>query len=430
MQKVHFIGIGGIGVSALARYYMANGWSVSGSDTNESELISDLKNEGMDIKVGSQVATNIPKDINKIIYTIAVRADNDEFVQAKKMNEENNEVILMTYPEALGEMTKNKNVIAVCGTHGKTTTTAMTYYALKNAGVNVSMIVGSLIDVDGKKTNYVGDKNGDWMIIEACEYRRSFLNYNPKIVLVTNIDNDHLDYFKDEEDIKSAFQEFVDKTELALVLHENENFLTAPEKVNKIFCEKSINQQEIILNVPGEHNRKNAQLVVALGEFLKLDREKVLEGLKNFKGTWRRQEYKGEFFGAEFYDDYAHHPTEIKATLAAFREKFPERKLIAVFQPHLYSRTKLLFTDFVNSFSDADMVLVLPIFAARELPDETINSQMIANELNKIGKESKLINLENVVEVLRQDLSNRETGTEVVITLGAGDIKNMYNDLK
>ncbi len=435
MKKVHFIGIGGIGVSALARYYLSKGWQVSGSDTSESELISDLQNEGVNIKLGTQVASNIPEGVNKIIYTIAVRDDNQEFVKAKELKD-NNGVILMSYPEALGEMSKEKKVISVCGTHGKTTTTAMTYYALKNAGLNVSMIVGSLIDVGGKKTNYV-DGGDDFLIIESCEYRRSFLNYFPNIVMVTNIDNDHLDYFKDMNDINSAFQEFTNQIKSpqpslnkegvsALVLHAAESFLKEPVGVQKIICEDYSDESEIELSVPGAHNRKNAQLVIALGEILKLDEQKVLDGLKNFKGTWRRQEYKGNYFGAEFHDDYGHHPTEVKATLAAFREKFPERKIVAIFQPHLFSRTKLLFNDFVNSFSDADGVIVLPIYPSREKFDETINSEMVVEGVKKQGKSAQVIALENLKDFLEKNV----TSENVVVTLGAGNIYEIYHELE
>ena len=423
MQKIHFIGIGGIGVSALARYYKAQGFIVSGSDTSEGEVVELLKQEGILVKIGSQVAENIPENVDKIIYTIAVREDNEEFIEAKKCAVEKG-AKLLSYPQALAEMTKEKKVIAICGTHGKTTTTAMTYYALKNAGVKVSMIVGSLIEVEGKKTNYV-NSGEDWIIIEACEYRRSFLNYNPNIILVTNIDNDHLDYFKDENDIKNAFQEFVNKTSEAIIIHENENFLQTSEKVQKIICENFSNEDEIQLSVPGKHNRKNAQLVITLGEFLKLDKEKIAEGLQNFKGTWRRQEYKGNFFGAEFYDDYAHHPTEIKATLSAFREKFPEKNILAVFQPHLFSRTKLLFNDFANSFSDANKVVLLPIYQAREKFDESINSEMLAKEIERSEKEVKVVKLENLKEFLLGNVSF----DEVVITLGAGNIYDIYKNL-
>lgn len=432
MKKVFFIGIGGIGMSALARYYRSRGYIVSGSDAAEGEVVKGLREEGVLVFIGAD-ANNIPKDVERVIYTIAIPPTQVEFVKAKELAV-SGKSILQTYPEALGEMTNNKKVIAVCGTHGKTTTTAMTYYALQNAGVDVSMIVGSLIEVDGKKTNYVHGES-EWIVIEACEYRRSFLNYNPNIVLVTNIDNDHMDYFKDADDTKSAFQEFVDKTsfeggnilkENALIVHRAEVFLRVPENVSKIICEEFSAEDEIELQVPGIHNRKNAQLVVALGEFLKLDKQNILNGLKNFKGTWRRQEFKGEFLGASFYDDYAHHPTEIRATLQAFREKFPNRKIIAVFQPHLFSRTKLLFTDFINSFSDADEVVVLPIYASREKFDESINSEMVQKELEKIDKVSVVVSLENLVNYLKsQDLNDK-----VVVTLGAGDVYKIYKELE
>jgi UDP-N-acetylmuramate--alanine ligase len=382
-----------------------------------------LINEGIDVKVGEQVAENIPENVSKIIYTIAVSESNPEFIKAKEL-EASNGIVLMSYPQALGEMSRAKNVISICGTHGKTTTTAMTYFALKNAGLKVSMIVGSLIEMDGKKTNYVNGGE-DFLIIESCEYRRSFLNYEPKITLVTNIDNDHLDYFKNFDDVKNAFQEFVNKTEKAVIIHNNESFLEAKTHVEKIICEEFSDENDISLSVPGQHNRKNAQLVVALGEYLKLDKQKVLEGLKNFKGTWRRQEYKGNFFGADFYDDYGHHPTEVKATLAAFREKFADKKILAVFQPHLFSRTKLLFTDFVNSFESADEVVVLPIYPSREAFDPTISSGMLVEELKKIGKLSSLVEKSELKKYLENNISENH----VVVTLGAGNIYDIYHEL-
>jgi UDP-N-acetylmuramate--alanine ligase len=424
MKKVYFIGIGGIGMSALARWYKAEGWEVSGSDNGYSDVIKGLEEE--DVKVNildkDNLENKIPEGISKIIYTIAIPENHPELAFGRGL--EKNQVPVLTYPQALGEMTMGKNVIAVCGTHGKTTTTAITYEALKSAGVKVSMIVGSLIDVDGKKTNFINGGQEGWVVIEACEYRRSFLNYNPKIVLVTNIDNDHLDYFKDVNDIKNAFQEFVNKTSDVVIVHKEESFLEVKENTIKIICEDIISDNEITLSVPGRHNRKNAQLVVALGEYLKLDREKVLQGLKNFKGTWRRQEYKGNFLGAEFYDDYAHHPSETRATLQAFREKFPEKKIIAIFQPHLYSRTKILFNDFVSAFTDADKVFLLPIYAAREKFDDTISSEMLATEIGK-SKPCVCVSGENVIETLKQE--NLENS--VVITMGAGDIYGIYKNL-
>ncbi len=428
MKKVYFIGIGGIGISALARYYLSEGWQVFGSDDNDSELIQNLIREGIKINIGRN-EQNINKDFSRIIHTIAVTEENIELQKARAL-ERDSGLEVLTYPKALGEMTKERKVIAICGTHGKTTTTAMTYFALKNAGIDVSMIVGSLIEDpknENLKTNCVHGKS-EWLIIEACEYRRSFLNYTPDIILVTNIDNDHLDYFKDQKDINNAFQEFVDKIKKGgtLVLHKKDE-----EKLNfdsKYIAEDFSNEDEIDLQVPGIHNRKNAQLVIALGTVLKLDKNKILEGLKNFKGTWRRQEYKGNFYGIDFYDDYAHHPTELKATLQAFREKFPLKNIVGLFQPHLYSRTKILFNDFADSFTDSDKVFILPIYAAREKFDGTINSEML---VKKIGdKADNTNNIEEFVEKIKNKQVNILKNADVIITMGAGDIKDIYKYLK
>ncbi len=430
-KKIHFIGIGGIGMSALARYYKSQGVIISGSDSSESELIDNLRSEGIIVNI-SESSDNVADDIDLLVYTIAIKSDNVELLKGLELANNNEKSCrVLTYPQALGEMSREKKVIAVCGTHGKTTTTAMVYNALQNAGLDVSMILGSLIkdkNSENKMTNYIHG-NSDWIVIEACEYRRSFLNYNPEIILITNIDADHLDYYKDIDDIENAFREFIDRLSEngKVIIHKNEeNILEKLEKkkvVNKIICEDVINLEDVKLSVPGEHNRKNAQLVVALGDMLSLNREKVLEGLKNFAGTWRRQEYKGKHFDMECYDDYAHHPSEIKATLQAFREKCPDKKIIACFMPHLYSRTKILFDDFVNSFEDADEIILLPIYAAREQVDISISSDMLARELNNINK--KAVSLANI-NTLKDYLKIHSDKDNVVVTMGAGDIYKLY----
>lgn len=411
------IGIGGIGMSALARYYKSHGWDVSGSDSGESDLINDLRSEGINIKKYED-ESNISDDLDLVVYTIAIQDTNLELVKAREMGVE-----VLTYPEALGKISENKKIIAVCGTHGKTTTTAMTFFALREAGIDASMIVGSLIENDGKRTNYVhGDS--EWIIIEACEYRRSFLNYNPNIIIVTNIDADHLDYYRDIDDVKSAFQEFVNKLggDGQLVIHQNENYLNFKNKniVDGIQTLKSD------LSVPGAHNRENAKLVLGLANVLGLDMNKVKTGLHNFKGTWRRQEYKGKYFDMDFYDDYAHHPTEISATLEAIKEKVEnKKKIIAIFMPHLYSRTKLLLDDFAKCFNDADEVILLPIYAAREQMDETITSDILQERVLEID-EDKLVfsfgNMNDVAEYLKT-----KNDEYVVVTMGAGDIFKLYD---
>ena len=434
------IGIGGIGMSALARYYKSQGFQVSGSNMGEStDLISDLIKEGIFVICGDQVASNVPVDSDLIIYTVAISSDNEELIAAHHIaNTSEKKVKILTYAEALGVMSNNKKVIAVCGSHGKTTTTALVYFALREAGLDPSVIIGSLININGKKTNYIASENkeSEWLIIEACEYKRSFMNYNPEIIMVTNIDNDHLDYFKDLDDIKNTFQEFVDKLNSKLnklIIHQEEDYLNLNIFANKVICDQ-IELSTIELSVPGLHNRKNAQLVLALSNVLGLDNQKIRIGLKKFMGTWRRQEYKGKYFNMDFYDDYAHHPTEIKATLQAFKEKYKDdihgKKIVAVFQPHLYSRTKILFDDFVNSFSDADEIIILPIYAAREKYDDSIDSQMLVREIqNKFGdKNVTYIKVEHDNwNLLKDYLEINANINKVVITMGAGDVHHVYD---
>lgn len=426
MKKVHFIGIGGIGMSALARFYKHAGFSVSGSDNNSSEVTEGLEKEGITVYIGSN-SKNIPEEVDKIIFTIAVNEENEELKKARILSREKG-VSVLTYPEALGEVTRNKKVISVCGTHGKTTTTAMAYQALKHSGFDLSMILGSMIVIDGKKTNYAPSvsKDCEWIVIESCEYRKSFLNYFPDITLVTNIDNDHLDFYGNLENIKKAFQEFTEniKPGGSLIIHSEEDFLKFENKIN---ADGIISSEEIILSVPGVHNRKNAQLVVALGGVLKINRNKILEGLKTFTGTWRRQEYKGNFKTIEFYDDYAHHPTEIKATISAFREKFPNKKIGVLFMPHLYSRTKLLLSDFANSFGQANKVYVLPIYAAREKEDKEINSDILVSEINKISQNAIILeSLDGFMGLF----NNNKLECEVIISMGAGNVNDIYKKLK
>ncbi len=429
-MKIFCIGIGGIGLSALARYYKSQGHTVSGSDMSETELTKTLQDEGIEIFIGTDMY-HITDNIDEVVYTIAIPESHPEFLQAKKFG-----IVCKTYAEALGEVTKEKKTIAVSGTHGKTTTTAMMYHAMKECGINPTVIIGSLIG--GTGTNFIhGDS--EYMIVEACEYRRSFLNLFPEYLIVTNVDADHLDYYKDLYDIKSAFQSFAEKIPASgfLVTHKDLSFETVCKKINA----DSINADEIELSVLGKHNQSNAQLVLAVINALGLDEVKARAGLRKFKGTWRRLEYKGEYKGASFYDDYGHHPTEIKATLEAIREKYPDGlnatgknvassdhpkgglrkfKLVVVFQPHLYSRTRLLFNDFINSFTLADKILILPIYAAREDFDSKISSHDLVENINNS------IYMQDLEEVKKYIDDKCHSGS-VVITIGAGDVYKLHN---
>ncbi len=415
-MKIHCIGIGGIGLSALARYYVSRGHSVSGSDTSASEIIETLRKEGITVHIGHS-KEHIKDDIDLVVYTIAIADSNEELYESKIKN-----ISTKTYPEALGDVTREKTTIAISGTHGKTTTTAMMYYAMKACGIKPTVIVGSLLADHG--TNFVvGDS--EYLIVEACEYKRSFLNLHPTHAVITNIDEDHLDYYKDIHDIKSAFQSFVDHvpTGGTLTTHRDVYLETVCKKINADAIESS----SIELTVLGEHNRSNAQLVIALLTALNFDETNIREGLKAFTGTWRRMEYKGKtLHGVPVYDDYGHHPREIAATVEAIREKYPEGtyKLVVLFQPHLYSRTKALLQDFISVLKDIDEVYILPIYRARLEDTSIINENIVVNAINQArGNAKKLESLGDIPATIE---SVTESKT-VIVNMGAG---NAFEELK
>jgi len=418
-NNYHFIGIGGIGISAIAKMLKMQGKKVSGSDSAESEITEDLRKLGIDIKIG-QRTENIPEETEVVVYTIAIPSDNPEFQGAKKREQEAKsttertsgakrgqesgvaDFALLSYPQALGELSKNMFTIAVSGTHGKTTTTAMIAHILQKAGLDPTVIVGSKMLGKEKNSNFHAGK-GKYLVVEACEYKRSFLNLSPKILVITNIEPDHLDYYKDLEDIKSAFRELKNKVP-------KDGFVITKSEYEKII-------KDFALLLPGEHNIWNAQAAIKATEMLGIPQEKAKEFLKDFRGTWRRLEHKGEKDGAIFYDDYAHHPTEITASLSALRKKHPDRKLVAVFEPHQQSRTKLLFEDFVKSLSLADQVFIAPIYAARETPDPSISNKILADAVNKFVPAEPVENAENMgkkFQIISKPLC--------LILMGAGDI--------
>jgi UDP-N-acetylmuramate--alanine ligase len=410
-KHVHCVGIGGIGLSAIARYFQAQGATVSGSDGSTSRITEDLEHEGMMVYRGHNAA-HLPEKLDLVVYTIAVSENNPELLAARARG-----VTCFSYPEALGVLTKEYTTIAICGTHGKTTTTAMIASALTACGIKPTVIVGSLLASGG--TNFI-QGNSEYLVVEACEYKRSFLNFHPTHVLVTNIDEDHLDYYKDIEDIHNAFQSFADSIPQhgSLTTHTNVLLTTVARRVNA----DTVEANKIELSVLGEHNKANAQLVIALGKTLNLPDEKIREGLKTFKGTWRRLEYRGTHTGAVLYDDYGHHPTEIQATLQALRERYisGKFKLIAVFQPHLYSRTKLLLDEFAESFLLADSICVLPIYASREFDDGSVSSYDL------VEKMPRAIAMETFDEVKKYLDKHAHSGS-VVLTIGAGDVYRLYD---
>jgi UDP-N-acetylmuramate--alanine ligase len=422
VQTVHFVGIGGIGISAIARMMLLAGKRVSGSDGAESKVTEELKKAGATLYVGHR-ADQVPEGCDLVVYTIAVPSDNPERAEAVRRK-----IPSLSYPEMLGLVSAHKYTIAISGTHGKTTTTAMVAKVLMDAKKDPTVIVGSFLkDV---QSNFVAGKS-EYFVVEACEYRRSFLNLSPKILVITNIDNDHLDYYKDVADIVSAFNEIARKVPKDGFIICNPN---GPHMhgallgvTAKIVDYTTYGKNPRKLLVPGKHNQINASAVSAVSAVLGLTSAHTEGSLSQFSGTWRRFEYKGQTkSGAQVYDDYGHHPTEIKATLAGARELFPGKKIIAVFQPHLFSRTKLLFADFTNAFSDADVVLLAPIYAAREVFDPSVTSEALALAIGKTGKEA--FALDSFGAIIDQ-LSSMLSKDTVVLTIGAGDVYQVGEQL-
>jgi UDP-N-acetylmuramate--alanine ligase len=428
-QKIHFIGIGGIGMSALARMFLGEGKQVSGSDRAPSLVTEGLEKLGAKIFY-EQEAENIAADVDLVIYTIAIPADNPELLMARAKG-----IDCLTYPQALGLISVEKYTIAVAGTHGKTTTTAMIAEMMMAAGLSPTVVVGSLLKQKNTESSFPGGTNfiaGDskYLVVEACEYQRSFLNLSPQIAIITNIDNDHLDYYKDFADIQSAFAEFVskvpedgfvvcDKKDPRLELVLGQTKATVVDYKN--FLEKISSSG---LTVPGHHNLLNASAALAVGEILQISEGTSLKALLGFSGVWRRFELKGEMeTGALVYDDYAHHPTEIEAALAGAREFMSNRqmtgKLFAVFQPHLYSRTKILKEDFATKLALADEIIMAPIYAAREPADPTISSEILAEAIARKNRNVRVLrDFAEIAEALRTDT---EEG-DLIMTIGAGDI--------
>lgn len=402
-QKIHFIGIGGIGMSALAKHLKSKKFKISGSD----QITTGHKPE------------NIPQNCSQIIYSLAIAESNSELKEGRKRKIE-----CMSYPEALGHYFQNTKNICIIGTHGKTTTTGMIGKMLTEAKKDPTIIIGANVpkDIDKKwQGNYRSGK-GNIAVLESCEYKRAFLNLNPWIAVVTNIDLDHLDYYKDKKDYDRAFEEFLKKIphDGAVIYHPDDK--STQKIIKKLHCQKIATKKEKInLQIPGKHNQKNAALAIALGKFLKLNNDQIRKSLKNFQGTIRRFEYKGilkhKNNETKIYDDYGHHPAEIRATLQGAREKFPHEKILVIFQPHQYSRTRFFLKEFGKSFKEADAVLIPDIYAARDTAAEkaSTSKEILAQ---KIRKNRRKVYTEENIKVIKKIA----TQYDIVITMGAGDV--------
>ena len=427
VQSIHFIGIGGIGMSALARFFLHEGKAVSGSDRAASAITDALVREGAQF-FPTQEAKNLSRrqDLlpDMIVHTEAMAHDQEEMVAARLLG-----VPMMNYFDALGLVANEYYLIAVAGTHGKTTTTAMLADVLEEAGLDPTVIVGSLRSKTG--SNFRPGKS-KYAIVEACEYKRDFLSLNPDVLVITNVEYEHVDYYKDLADVQSAFHE------LALLVPESGAIVTAATDVSIAPILKGVTAKvidytksldlTIKLRQPGLHTRMNAAAATAVAEFLDIERPVITEALENFAGTWRRFEFKGDVMGTPVYDDYAHHPTEIRVTMKGARELYPQRKLIVVAQTHTYSRTKELFDDFVTAYAAADQVYLLPIYAAREENVSGVSSEQLAEAITEKGTPAIVM---QTAAAIAQDIreSLHESKPAVIVIMGAGDVTEVASYL-
>ncbi len=416
-QHIHIIGIGGIGISALARMLVAQGKTVTGVNDNESgDTLDGLRSLGVVIDIAPDGSGHtIPDEADAFVYSVAWEERGPEVLAAARATGKP----VLNYFEALGELSKEYKTIAIAGTHGKTTTTAMAAQALAAAGLDPTAIVGSLVDFEGECTNF---RNGgdEYLIVEACEYKRHFLHFTPHILVITNVEMDHPDYYENLADVQDAFRSLVAQSKR--IVCDMEDPSLAPviaDAEGRVVDVQPFLARVPVLAVPGAHNQQNAARVLAVADILDADEHGVRTALTQFTGTWRRFEYKGTTAGgALVYDDYAHHPTEIKATLRAARAKHPDARITAIFEPHTFSRTRALFSDFAASFDDAQSVIIAPIYAAREPDDESITAAKLAQATAQQHDNVRSAEHLDDIPAMLADKSE----ADVLVFMGAGDI--------
>lgn len=437
-MNIYFLGIGGIGMSALARWYNKNGATVYGYDLVKSPLTEQLSTEGIKIHYTDNPEL-IPSDISFVIYTPAVPNNNLEFQYFCDSN-----VKMYKRAEIIGHISNDYFTVAIAGTHGKTSITALTAHILKNAGLNVTAFVGGICN--NYHSNLILSNTTEVLVVEADEYDRSLLKINPDIAVVTSSDNDHLDIYKDNEDIKNTFISFAEKLPEDGILYYNSKleFFNNPKNRFSYGTESAdvcatniriengafifdINSnkkhiENIRINVPGIHNIENTVAAVSIAISLDIETDKIISGIESFIGVERRMEVKQLNPNCIFIDDYAHHPNEIKATIEAVKMLFPEKEITVIFQPHLYSRTRDFAEDFARELSAAQNVILLDIYPARELPIPGISSQVIIDRMQHTN-----------AKVMDKDAATKQITNnvpELLLTLGAGDIGLMAKELE
>ncbi len=424
IKKVHFIGIGGIGMSALARLFLHEKKQVSGSDRTVSDIVRALGEEGVEI-FGVQNESNVTPDTDLVVYTEAVSEKTEGYVELVRAREFG--ITTINYFDALGMVANEYYLIAVAGSHGKTTTTAMLIDIFEAAGFDPSGVVGSLRATT--KSNYRAGKS-KYFIVEACEYKRDFLSLTPDVLVITNIEHEHVDYYKNLGEVQQAFREFacqVREGGVVIVNFGGENIAPILESVTVSVQDYGKYFDPLLtLKVPGLHNQMNAAAALAAATYVGISPEVAKEALTKFAGTWRRFEYKGELNGAKVYDDYGHHPTEITATLKGAKELYPDKKITLVFQSHTYSRTNELFANFVSALSLADMTYILPIYAAREENVSGISHTKLADAVvEKGGVALALDTFDDAVARVTASANEKD----LILVMGAGDITHIADVL-
>lgn len=445
-SHIHFIGIGGISMSGLAHIALCDGYKVTGSDRAKSPITDKLENEGATIYEGHNAQNVTGADL--VVHTAAVKSDNPEMQAAI-----DNKIRLIDRAEFLGALMKNyKNAVGVAGTHGKTTTTSMLAHALIYADTDPTISVGGELDLIGGN---IRCGKSDMFLTEACEYTNSFLKFYPTIALITNIEEDHLDFFSGIEMIRESFRKYAELTRgigSVVAYGEDENIKIALsgsdlDIITYGLCESDDYYAKNIvyhagypsfdmyyknkflthasLNVTGNHNILNALATIAVCRILGIDATVAAKGIETFKGTHRRFEKKGLLNGAVIIDDYAHHPTEIKLTLKAAKA-FDPKRIRCIFQPHTYSRTRTLWNDFVTAFDDADELILTHIYAAREVYDGVTDPDRLAYEIKTRGVDSKYIDSFKDIEKYIKDTA--QPG-DIIFTMGAGDVTEISDNL-
>ncbi|TAL67674.1 MAG: UDP-N-acetylmuramate--L-alanine ligase [Bacteroidetes bacterium] len=446
VSKVHFVGIGGIGMSGIAEILINQGFQVSGSDLAQSDNTDYLSSIGAKIFIGHN-ASNL-QDAEVCVYSSAVKPEeNPETIEAYSRN-----IPVLRRAEMLAETSRLSYCLAISGTHGKTTTTSMCGLIMMKAGFDPTVIVGGRLKGLGGTNARLG--KGEWIVVEADEYDRSFLQLLPTIAIINNVEEEHLDIYKGFDDLQVTFAEFANKVPfygfvavglddpgvkeviakikkkiVSFGLSKQCDFRAEDIKFNERSSECEIiihgeNKGNLKLNIPGLHNVKNALGAIAVCYMLGIDFDIIRDAISEFSGVYRRFEIKGEIDGITVVDDYAHHPTEIRATLQAARNGW-QKRIVAVFQPHTFTRTQTFYKEFGSSFDDADIAIITDVYPAREAPIEGVTGKLIADAAVHFGHKG-IIYIQNVDDVYNELKNILEFG-DMLITIGAGNIFKLSN---